>query len=56
MARPLIVRKSPSSPWVRNFSLLGWKVRSADGKSWIPMHPANTKIRSSDNTKWLEVK
>lgn len=56
MAHPILVRASSEAPWVRNFSALGWKIRKPDNSGWIPMHPANTRVRSSDNTRWLEVK
>jgi hypothetical protein len=56
MAHTMIARDKPTSPWVRNFSALGWKVRNPENSGWIIMHPANTRVRSSDNTRWLEVK
>lgn len=56
MAVRLIVRESQTSQWVQNFERLGWKLRDSSNKSWIQLHPANTKLRSSDNTKWLNVK
>lgn len=56
MAVRLVVRDRPTSPWIKNFEQLGWKLRKADNSGWIQMHPGNTKLRSTDNTKWLNVK
>lgn len=56
MAVRLIVRDKPTSPWIINFEKLGWRLRNAENSGWILMHPGNTKVRSSDNTKWLNVK
>lgn len=56
MAVRLVVRDRPTSPWIKNFEQLGWKIRKEDNSGWIQMHPGNTKLRSTDNTKWLNVK
>lgn len=56
MAVRLVVRQTPTSPWIINFEKLGWKVRNEANSAWIQMHPGNTKVRSADNTKWLNVK
>lgn len=56
MAVRLRVRQTVSSPWIENFDKLGWKVRNANNTGWIQMDPGNTRVRSSDNTKWLTVK
>lgn len=56
MAVRLIVRDSPTGQWIQNFDKLGWKLRNDANTAWIQMHPANTKVRSSDNTRWLNVK
>lgn len=52
----LIVRASSDTPWIKNFKYLGWKVRDETDSNWIQLHPGNTRIRSSDNTRWLKVK
>lgn len=56
MAVRLVVRQTPTSPWIINFERLGWKVRDSNNSTWIQMHPGNTKVRSADNTKWINVK
>lgn len=56
MAVRLRVRQTAASPWIENFDKLGWQVRNAANSAWIQMHPGNTRVRSSDNTKWLTVK
>lgn len=52
----LRVRKDPQSNWIENFSNWGWKVRTNGNSSWFQLTPANTKVRSADNTSWLPVK
>lgn len=52
----LQVRKNAQSTWIKNFGQGGWKVRSPANNGWVPMGPHNTKIRSADNTTWLDVK
>lgn len=52
----LIIRSSTDGPLVKNFQHLGWKVRNESDTAWIQLHPGNTRIRSSDNTRWLKVK
>lgn len=52
----LRVRKSANAPWIENFSRNGWRVKDPSGTTWIQMTPQNTKVRSPDNTQWLEVK
>jgi hypothetical protein len=56
MAVRLRVRQTATSPWVENFDKLGWKLRDTSNAGWMQLHPGNTKVRSSDNTKWLNVK
>jgi len=56
MAVRLRVRDKPTSAWIENFDKLGWKVRNASNSGWVQMHPGNTKVRSADNTRWLNVK
>ena len=56
MAVLLKVRETPTSQWVQNFSQNGWKVRDPSNSYWIQMTPANTKLRSTDNSSWLTVK
>lgn len=56
MAVLLKVRETPTSQWVQNFSQNGWKVRDPSNQYWIQMTPANTKLRSTDNSSWLTVK
>lgn len=56
MAIKLQVRKTANSNWISNFSTYGWKVRSPANNAWVPMGPHNTKIRSADNTTWLNAK
>ena len=50
----LRVRQAPDQPWFQNFTQGGWKLRDNVNSSWIDMTPANTKVRSSDNTTWLD--
>lgn len=52
----LKVRETPTSNWVENFSQNGWKVRDPSNTYWIQMTPQNTKLRSTDNSTWLNVK
>lgn len=52
----LRVRKDANSPWVENFSRNGWKLRDSANSNWLQMTPVNTKVRSADNTQWLNVK
>lgn len=52
----LKVRETPSSDWVTCFSQNGWKVRDPSNGRWIQMNPQNTKLRSNDNSTWLNVK
>jgi hypothetical protein len=52
----LKVRETPSSPWHQVFSQNGWKVRDPSNSYWIQMTPQNTKLRSADNSTWLNVK
>lgn len=52
----LQVRKTANSNWIKNFSAYGWKVRSPANNAWVPLGPHNTKIRSADNTTWLNAK
>jgi hypothetical protein len=50
----LRVRQTPRQGWIQNFSQYGWKVKYQG--SWIQLGPWNTKVRSADNTTWLNVK
>lgn len=56
MVIKLRVRKTPTSPWVENFSREGWRVKDPSTGQWIIMTPANTKVRSMDDTQWYSVK
>lgn len=56
MTIKLRVRETSNTPWIENFSKGGWKVRNDANTGWILMTPDNTKVRSMDNTTWLEVK
>lgn len=50
MARRLLVRANSTSPWIENFSKLGWKVNPSDqpagAKNWVHMKPTNTLLRT----------
>ena len=50
----LRIRQSPTDAWYQVFTQGGWKVRDNANTGWIDMGPDNTKVRSSDNSTWLD--
>lgn len=50
----LRIRETSTDAWYQVFTQGGWKVRDNANASWIDMGPDNTKVRSSDNSTWLD--